>query len=101
MFSDREVKTNPSPEQSAEKKERSPFMARLLDFGKWFLEPPPEPPAVGSADWYWFGGLCADPHTFTEQLCKLQKSLSPADNPVAPTEAAEGVPVNGRSESHA
>jgi hypothetical protein len=101
MFSERVPKTEPADEQTVVKKERSPFMTRLMDFGKWFLEPPPDPPAAGSADWYWYGGLCADPHTFTEQLCKLQKSLAPADTPTAKQEAAEGVPVEVRSDPQA
>jgi hypothetical protein len=86
MFSDREVKTTPVREPSR-------FMARLKAFGKWFLAPPPPPPAVGSADWYWYGGLCADPHSFTEQLVNLQKSLRPADSPVAKEESVESIPV--------
>jgi hypothetical protein len=44
--------------------------------------------------------LCADPHTFTEQLCKLQKSLAPADTASAKQEAGEGVPVEVRTDSH-
>jgi hypothetical protein len=86
MFSEKQIATSAVQEKKPEKKERSPF-AWLRDFGKWFLAAPPDLPAVGSADWYWFGGLCADPYNFTEQLTKLQKSLRPSDAQVVKQEA--------------
>jgi hypothetical protein len=82
MFADRQVKTSPTLLKSPLLK--SPLLkSKLGEIWKWLAAPPVEPPSADSADWY--AGLCVDPHSFNDQLCKLQTALTcpPAAQPVA------------------
>jgi hypothetical protein len=56
------------------------FFERLDRFRGWLAAPPPERPRQDSADWY--AGLCMDPHSFSDQLSRLQNSLHQAANTV-------------------
>lgn len=55
-------------------------MERVIEIGRWLITLPPGLPSTDSEDWY--AGLCVDPHSFSDQLCKLQNSLRPAGHPV-------------------
>jgi hypothetical protein len=50
------------------------FIGRLVDLGGRLFAPPQEPLPESSTGWY-AAGLCVDPHTFSDQLIKLQNSL--------------------------
>jgi hypothetical protein len=63
---------------------RSQLVEQLLRFGRWLAVPPSERLSEDSADWY--AGLCADPHSFSEELSRLQSSLRRAGNPKAGTD---------------
>jgi hypothetical protein len=56
------------------------FMGRLIEFFRWLSTPPPKLQEDDTSDWY--KGLCVDPHGFSEQLGKLQISLSLAESSV-------------------
>jgi hypothetical protein len=99
MFADNEIKTPPSPAQPTDPGART-FLNKIGDFLSWLATPPPLPLTdAAPADWY--AGLCAVPSAglnagasleasgFSDQLCRLQKALQPAGQPVAPVETAK------------
>ena len=75
MLADNQVKTAPTL-----------LKTKLNEIWKWLATPAIEPQSADSTDWY--AGLCVDPHSFTDQLCKLQGALHPKAVP-----AAQEVPV--------
>lgn len=67
MFADRLLKPRPGRKPSV-------LIARFREFGRWLAEP--MPPKEFSADWY--VGCAVEPRNFTDQLMRLQDSLSAA-----------------------
>jgi hypothetical protein len=68
MFADRQVKTSATLSKSKRLK------SKLGEIRKWLATASAEPPSADSADWY--AGLCVDPHSFNDQLRKLQTALT-------------------------
>jgi len=90
MFADKQIETRPAGKPGL-------FMERLMEIGRWLTPPPSEPLSEASADWY--AGLCVDPHSFSDQLCRLQHALRQTGLPAARPEAVASV-VNVSLQPH-
>ena len=76
MFADTQLKRGTATPD----KTPNVLIANLRELGKWLSTPPPMPSGEATSDLY--AGLAVGPRDFTDQLCKLQNSLSPAGQAV-------------------
>jgi hypothetical protein len=54
------------------------FQQKLAGYWRWMFTAPLEAPSEDSQEWY--AGLCVDPHSFTDQLARLQGTLRGGGN---------------------
>ena len=90
------------PSRKGPAKEQNVVLSRLQEIWTWLAAPLPELASDDSSDWY--AGLAIDPHAFSNQLCQLQKALSPqeqARQDAAPRKPVESMAIEFGSESAA